>query len=102
MALQEHLAANGICFIGHMPLAGKPVSGRCRYATALHGRQLSLLQMEDAYRGVERGQRTRSSLNARSIFRPPRVLRNLATYHERVVHALLSHSNNDPLQVAQV
>jgi hypothetical protein len=26
------------------------VSGHCRYATALHGRQLSLLQMEGAYR----------------------------------------------------
>src|SRR5262245_4690158 len=34
------------------------VAGHCRYATALHGRQLSLLQMEGAYRGVERGQRT--------------------------------------------
>jgi hypothetical protein len=28
------------------------VAGHCRYATALHRRQLSLLQMEDAYRGV--------------------------------------------------
>jgi hypothetical protein len=28
------------------------VSGHCLYATALHGRQLSLLQMEGAYRGV--------------------------------------------------
>src|SRR5262245_15948618 len=55
------------------------VAGHCRYATALHGRQPSLWQMERAYRGIEQGQRTRSSLNARSVFRPPRVLRNLAT-----------------------
>src|SRR5215468_10462281 len=75
------------------------VAGHCRYATALHGRQLSLVPMEGAYTGVERGQRTRSSLNARSIFRPPRFLRNLATYRGRVVRELLSHSNNDPLQV---
>ena len=74
------------------------VSGHCRYATALHGRQLSLLQMEDAYRGVYRGQRTRSAINSRSIFRPPRFLRNLATYRGRVVRELLSHYNNDPLQ----
>ena len=74
------------------------VSGHCRYATALHGRQLSLLQMEGAYRGVERGQRPRSSLNARSVFRPPRLLRNLATDRGRVVRELLSHYNNDPLQ----
>src|SRR5215470_2290687 len=77
------------------------VSGHCRYATALHGRQLSLLQMEGAYRGVERGQRTRSSINLRSVFRPPRFLRNLATYRGRVVRALLSHYNNDPLQVSR-
>src|SRR5262244_2927633 len=78
------------------------VSGHCRYATALHGRQLSLLQMEGSYRGVERGQRTRSSINARSVFRPPRFLRNLATYRERVVRKLLSHYNNDPLQQSRI
>src|SRR5215831_17366802 len=74
------------------------VSGHCRYATALHGRQLSLLQMEGAYRGVERGQRPRSSINSRSVFRPPSSLRNLATDRGRVVRELLSHYNNDPLQ----
>src|SRR5262249_5748173 len=78
------------------------VSGHCRYATALHGRQLSLLLMEGAYRGVERGQRPRSAINARSVFRPPRFLRNLATYRGRVVRALLSHYNNDPLQIISV
>src|SRR5215831_12526626 len=71
-------------------------------ATALHGRQLSLLLMEGAYRGVERGQRPRSAINARSVFRPPRFLRNLATYRGRVVRALLSHYNNDPLQQNRV
>src|SRR5215831_10683893 len=91
-ALHTTLSPN----IGH--LAPNCVAGHCRYATALHGRQLSLLQMEGAYRGVERGQRPRSSLNARSVFRPPRFLRNLATYRERVVRELLSHYNNDPLQ----
>src|SRR5215831_10533477 len=58
--------------------------------------------MEDAYRGVKRGHRTRSSLNSRSIFRPPRVLRNLATYRGRVVRELLSHYNNDLLQQTQI
>jgi hypothetical protein len=76
------------------------VVGHCRYATALHGRQFSLLPMEGAYRGVERGQRTRSSLNSRSVFRPPSFLRNLETYRRRVVRELLSHYNNDPLQCA--
>ena len=75
------------------------VAGHCRDATALHGRQRSLWQMEGADRGVERGQRTRSSLNARSTCRPPRFPRNLATYHGRVVRALLSRYNNDPLQL---
>ena len=75
------------------------VAGHCRDATALHGRQRSLWQMEGADRGVERGQRTRSSLNARSTCRPPRFPRNLATYRRRVVRELLSHYNNDPLHI---
>src|SRR5215831_20184805 len=50
--------------------------------------------MEGAYRGVERGQQTRSSLNSRSVFRPPSVLRNLETCRGRVVRELLSHYNN--------
>src|SRR5262245_24967192 len=85
-----------------LPIDNIAVAGHCRYATALHGRQLSLLQMEGAYRGVERGQRPRSSLNARSVFRPPRFLRNLATYRGRVVRELLSHYNNDPLHLKRV
>src|SRR4051794_40800497 len=54
--------------------------------------------MEGAYRGVERRQRTRSSINSRSVFRPPSFLRNLETYCGRVVRELLSQYNNDPLQ----
>jgi hypothetical protein len=30
------------------------VAGHCRYATALNGRHISLLQTEDAYRGIWR------------------------------------------------
>jgi hypothetical protein len=82
----------------HCATKTDPVAGHCRYATALHGRQLSLLQMEGAYRSVERGQRTRSSINSRSVFRPPSFLQNLGTYRGRVVLELLSHYNNDPLQ----
>jgi hypothetical protein len=108
----ETVSTSIMCFWPHVPLSRQRrrlthkfrfiVSGHCRYATALHGRQLSLVQMEDAYRGVERGQRTRSSINSRSIFRPPRFLRNLTTYRGRVVRKLLSHYNNDPLQQHQV
>src|SRR4029453_13315389 len=35
----------------------------------------------------------------KSIFHPPRFLRNLETYRGRVVRELLSHYNNDPLQL---
>ena len=36
--------ATALTFAALVPFAADHVSGHCRYATALHGRQLSLLQ----------------------------------------------------------
>src|SRR5262245_29203030 len=49
--LEGHMVQDHVPMLIRIP--PKYVAGHCRYATALHGRQLSLLQMEDAYRGVE-------------------------------------------------